>query len=164
MKCLINQWFLKKINLKKSKSADILRKSFYFAALLCIICQHFVHFFQIVACNTVGNNMNNLICFCHIEARRFHTRSCICSSNKKLVYLISVNKRSKFLTCQCYSIRITFLQFSKLKFILYYEFLQITIFITSHSDFLNVLYSRIKARLVFVNNKTIIKSNAIVKI
>jgi tetratricopeptide (TPR) repeat protein len=71
-----------------------------FTALTCVIAEHFVHLFQIIAGDTVGNDMYGVTGLGHVEAGGFHAGGGIRTGNIKLVYAVCLDKCGKFFTCQ----------------------------------------------------------------
>ena len=69
-------------------------------ALVCVITEHFVHLFQIIAGDTVGNDMYRVADLGHIKTGGFHAGGGIRPGDIKLVYAICLDKCSKFFTCQ----------------------------------------------------------------
>ena len=87
-------------------SLFVIGKRFDLTAFAFIIGEHLREFLQVVAGDTVGENMYCEACLGHVETRRFHTGRSISTSHVELIDAVRRNESRKRLACKGIAFRL----------------------------------------------------------
>ena len=69
----------------------VFRQCLDFTAFICIIGEHFIYLLQVIAGNTIRDDVDIVSGLCHVEACGFHASCGVCSSDIKLIYIFPLD-------------------------------------------------------------------------
>ncbi len=87
-------------------SLFVIGKRFDLTAFAFIIGEHLWEFLQVVAGDTVGEDMHREACLGHIETRRFHAGRSVCTSYVELIDAARRDESRKRLACKGIAFRL----------------------------------------------------------